>query len=122
MDNTNDFGGRGRARRTAKRTARKSTSLKGKDKRRYIRKAGQTVKAQQVLKKAQTKSGKRKEHLIKKASKIQSLQGRSRIAQSAMTVALAPLLPFKKAMEKALRSKGSYTGAMTFPMLTSHVK
>jgi len=121
-EESDNFGGRGRARRSAKRAAKKvakSKGLKGKAKRQFARDAKQEVKAKQLIKKASTKHGKKATRIVTRAKKIQALDGRTRVGQSALTVAIAPLLPFKSAMSKALRGKGINTTYMSFPMLVN---
>lgn len=123
VDNLFGIGsGRGKARRKAKRAAKRSgkkLGYKGSKLRRYFRDARQDVKAAQLAKKAARKGGKRGQRILKRSVRIGARGGRTGFGIAIRSAALAPLLPFKKAMKKALKRKGKYTPGMSFPSVVN---
>ena len=110
MDYEDDFfGKKRRARRKAQRRAKraaKKRGIKGKAARRIGRAARQKVRGEQLRAKAARKGGKRGRRLIKRATRIEARKGETAVGRGIRTASFAPLAPFRKPMQRALRKAG----------------
>ena len=109
FEEDNLFGKKRRRRRKAQRAAKKAgrkKGLRGKKLRRFARAARQKVRGEQLRARAAKKGGRRGRRLIRKATRIEARKGQTAVGRGIRAATFAPLAPFRKPMQKALRRAG----------------